>query len=232
MDWLMGMLLCLTGQFFEVPAAQPRIEIGTPYHESVVDDLQVQTPEGGKWLPWMGLVGMATAGVSAGKVKSWLFKLLTTPIMTVIYWVVIADGLRLLLPALGIPLYKLPIPGISYLRLYQGFNKFDLANCLLIFLCLAVFFLWLNILRMWLYEEGCFLSRQLDAGKYATVLVLLGLVILGSDIALFYWSMCNQSWLGGGFSFSAALITLAYTGVVVFVSFMCVSLEAEEQRDA
>lgn len=232
MDWLWGLLLCLAGQVSGMPATQPRIEIGTSYHESGADDLLSRTPESGKLLPWMGLLGMASAGVRVGKVKSWLFKLLTTPLMGVIYWVVIADGLRLLLPALGIPLWKLPIPGISYLRLYQGFNKFDLANCLAIFLCLAVFFLWLNILRMWLSEDGFFVSRRLDAEKYALVLLILGLVILGSDIALFYYSMCNQSWLGSGFSLSAALITLAYTGVVVFVSFLCVSLEAEEQHDA
>jgi hypothetical protein len=52
----------------------------------------------------------------------------------------------------------------------------------------------------------------------------LGFVILGADILLFYVAMTYSGWGESEFSFSAFLATIAYVGVLIFVSYVSIRL--------
>ncbi len=57
-------------------------------------------------------------GTAQAHAKYWLWKLVTVAVLAPIYCSVIAEGLRVNVPALGQKLYKLPIPCLARLARY------------------------------------------------------------------------------------------------------------------
>lgn len=140
----------------------------------------------------------------------------------VIYLAVISEGLRVLIPALGQKLYKLP--GLSSLQDYEATHRLDLAPFFAVFLLVAVFVLWHRIVELWLSGEE--FSRL---AKEHQLVVGMGCMILGADAVLFYLAMTQMTWGGGGLSFSALVATGAYVGVLIFVSWMSVILHPKRK---
>jgi hypothetical protein len=164
----------------------------------------------------------------ASKVKAWLWKLITLPFLALIYLVVISEGLRLLVPVLGLKLHKLPLPGFSALRGFEGFYRLDMAHLFSVLLLWAVWYLW--TVNLWILFAGpdFFARTRWDPETYTKFVRGLGVVILGADAILFYVGMTQQMggmFGGGGLSLSALLATVAYVGVIIFVSFVSVNLE-------
>ena len=88
--------------------------------------------------------------------KAWLWKLITIVVLAPIYCSVIAEGLRMLVPALGQKLHKLPIPGFSGFGQYKETHRLDLAIFMAVFLLLAVWWLWEQLLKVFLSTEAVF----------------------------------------------------------------------------
>src|SRR5262245_52979714 len=84
--------------------------------------------------------------------RYWLWQLATKSVLGVIYLAVISEGLRLLIPALGQKLHKLP--GLAALRNFDVTYRLDLAPFFAVFLLLAVFILWRRILDLWISERA------------------------------------------------------------------------------
>ena len=98
--------------------------------------------------------------ITLAKLKYWGWNLLVIVVLSIIYWTVISEGLRFLIPVLGQRLSKLPIPGFSLLARYEATYRLDLANAMAVFLFLAMFSLWGMILKTYLGSDE-HLHRQI-----------------------------------------------------------------------
>lgn len=165
---------------------------------------------------------------ASGQLKAWGWKIATLPFLTIIYVALISEGLRLLIPALGQPLWKsVPIPGFSYLRGYTGLHKLDVAHLMALFLLFAVWYSWVVNIRL-LFAPHEFTARTgWILENYRWFVQILSITILVADALLFYCSMIQQGVWGSNaiFSFSALLATVCYTAILVFTSFVTVNLE-------
>lgn len=153
--------------------------------------------------------------------RYWAWQFVSKAILGVIYLAVISEGLRLLIPALGQKLYKLP--GFGSLREFEATYRLDMAPFFAVFLLVAVFVLWRRLLAVWLSERDIELWTREER-----LIGVIGCVILGADAVLFYYAMAQLSW-GSSFSFSALIATAAYVGVIVFVSWMSIALCPEKK---
>jgi hypothetical protein len=156
--------------------------------------------------------------------KYWLWKAVTILILAPIYCSVIAEGLRMLVPPLGQKLYKLPIPGFATLGQYQETRRLDLAIFMAIFLLIAVWWLWEQVLKVLLGSDVILQDSGWNPDAYKRVVLILGTVILGADACLFYASMVQMGWGGTRLSVPGLLATAAYLAVIIFVSLVSLTL--------
>ena len=164
----------------------------------------------------------------SGQAKAWLWKIATFPFLAIIYVALISEGLRLLMPALGQPLWKaVPIPGFSLLRGYSGLHKLDIAHLMAILLLFAVWYSWVVNIRLMFASHEFAARTGWNLQNYQTFVSTLSITILVADAILFYRSMLEQGVWGSGsiFSFPALLATVCYTAILVFTSFVTVNLE-------
>ena len=132
----------------------------------------------------------------------------------------IADGLRFLVPALGTKLHQLPF--LLYLKRYELLYRLDLAPCLALFMAIAVWLLWDQILSLYLFESAE--GSRAKAENHARLIRILGTTILTADALLFYLAVTRAGWNRTSFSISALAATLGYMAVLVFVSYVSVTL--------
>lgn len=152
-----------------------------------------------------------------------LFHVITKAALGVVYFAVIAEGLRVVMPALGMKLYK--IPGLSVLQDFEGTFRLDLAHCLSIFLLIAVWMLWTKILEMWLECDESFQNSTWNATNHRRLIIVLGSVILFSDAFLFYVAVVELGWTGSSLSFTALVVTSAYLGVIISMTYIGILLD-------
>lgn len=141
----------------------------------------------------------------------------------VVYVSIIAEGLRILVPPLGQKLWKLPL--LTFLRDYEETHRLDLAPVMSVFILIAVFVLWEQVLEIWLVRQEKGSAWLMD--NKAILIVGLGSLVLGADICLFYVGVVQSGWGGVSFSFSALIATAAYLGVLVFVSLQSLTLRLD-----
>src|ERR1051326_126135 len=165
-----------------------------------------------------------TAIIVFAHAKYWLWKAITIAVLGPIYCLVIAEGLRMLVPALGQKLHKLPLPGCSIFAQYQETRRLDLALFLSIFLLVAVWWLWEQVLKVFLSTETAILTSGWNPDAYKRLVMILGAVVLVADAALFYIAMVQMGWGTTRFSLAALLATAAYVAVIVFVSLVSLNL--------
>ncbi len=147
--------------------------------------------------------------------KYWSWQIVSKLFLSIIYMTVISEGLRIAVPPLAQKLYKFPFLG--FLRDYEETHRLDAAFFLALFVLVATWYLWQELLHLWLQREESpdtapHLPRRLQ------LIVTIGAIILGADLAIFYLSMAKRSWGGTLFSFPALVATLGYAGVLVFFS--------------
>lgn len=157
-----------------------------------------------------------------------LWLLLTKLPCGVICFFVTSEGLRLTVAPLGQKLCRLP--GLSALRDYEATYQLDLACCLAPLLITGVYYCWDQVLRLRL---GIQASHQSDwnSANYRRIVSVLAVVLLGSDAALFYTALAEMGWHGSQFSFGALLASVAYCGVLLFVSLVSISLQEKIARN-
>ena len=149
--------------------------------------------------------------------RYWAWQIISKGILGFIYLAVISEGLRVLVPALGQKVYKLPMLGM--LREYEATYRLDLAPFFASFLLVGVFVLWPRIIAIWMRDRNF-----RDWSQEQRLVVSLGSGILFADAVLFYYAMTQMTWGQGVISFAGLVATVAYVGVLVFVSWMSVKL--------
>ena len=159
--------------------------------------------------------------------KAWAFKLVSFPVIALVYVSVISDGLRRLVPELGLPLWRaIPLPGFSLLRNFEGLHKLDLAHVLSLVLLFASWFMWVALLRVKFFPRDV-VKTGMELPTYIKFVCALACVIIVCDSALFYYALVNEGIWGGNkiVSLPALLATCAYTAVIIFVSYVTLHLE-------
>ena len=149
--------------------------------------------------------------------RFWGWTIGSKAILGVIYLAIISEGLRVLIPALGQKVYKLPF--LSRLQDYEATCRLDMAPFFAFFLLVGVFVLWPKIIVIWMSQDD-----PSGWSREEQLIVVIGTAILGADAVLFYYAMTQMTWGSNAFSFPALVSTGAYVGVLVFVSWMSVKL--------
>ncbi|MBS0263430.1 MAG: hypothetical protein JSS02_15920 [Planctomycetes bacterium] len=149
--------------------------------------------------------------------RYWLWQAVSKGFLGFIYLAVISEGLRVLVPALGQKMYKLPLLG--FLRMYEATYRLDLAPFFAMFLLIGVFVLWPRIIAVWMTGRSFW-----ECSSEQRLVVVLGSGILFADAVLFYYAMTQMTWGESTLSFSGLVATVAYVGVLVFVSWFSVVL--------
>jgi len=153
-----------------------------------------------------------------------LWKAVTFVVISPIYLAVIAEGLRISVPALGQKLYKVAIPGFHVFGEYVVTRRLDLAVCMALVLLFAVWWLWEQVLHVLLSTDEFLAESGWDPDAYRRLVMALGFIILGGDSALFYGAIVISGWGEGAFSLTALLATAVYLCVIVFVSLVSLKL--------
>jgi hypothetical protein len=157
----------------------------------------------------------------------WLWLVVAKFPFAVIYLLVISEGLRLSVPPLAQRLGKIPF--LSMFRDYEATYRLDLAHIFAVGLLVAVLWLAERALHFYLDPNGAFKDSLWPAETLQRLVPVLCGVILGADLVLFYVGIANSGWGGARLSFTALIATVAYAGVLTFVSFVSLSLKATAQ---
>lgn len=154
--------------------------------------------------------------------KMWAFR----PIKWLIgvgYIVVITEGLRMVVPALGMKLYNLPFLGS--LRDFEIWHELDLAPFVAVLLFLFSSSIWCVLLEAWLYDDSTLRALGRQSLRYQQCMVVLGGIILFSDACLFYRAMTTTGWGTDRLSLPSLLSTAAYLAILVSVCVVSVNLK-------
>lgn len=139
------------------------------------------------------------------------------------YVIIISEGLRMVVPALGIKLYNLPFLGT--LKRFEVWHELDLAPFCAVLIFLFTNYLWCSLLDTWLYGEPTLPAAGRSSARYQRCTAVLGSVVLFSDACLFYKAMTMSGWGGRGFSYTSLFCTLAYLAILVSVCVVSVNLK-------
>jgi hypothetical protein len=149
--------------------------------------------------------------------KYWAWKTLSMTLLAPVYVAIISEGFRLLIPAAGLKLSKIPF--LSFFDDFDATHRLDVAHLMSLGLLGFVWFSWELLLVIWLGGE--FDSFGFDPERYKKIVTVLGSTLVGSDACFFYLAVTNSSWGDSSiFSFSALLATAAYVAILVCVSFV------------
>lgn len=121
-----------------------------------------------------------------------LVNLMIMPIVCLVYSTIIADGIRILMPVFQKRLYQLPIPGAGLARLYDGWNRADLAIIVSILLFFVVTWLWCRIFTE-LQGYGPIWSQRESSPILFFLLSGIAGVIIFLDAGLFYYGLVSQT---------------------------------------
>lgn len=154
-----------------------------------------------------------------------LFNLMVLPILALVYWTINSVGLRLSAPALGVKLYRIPLPGFSTMRHYHGWREIDLANVFAIIQLGLVWVAAVMVMHVMLY--GGSRLRSMNEEFVCNFVLSVGIVLLLGDTVLFYIGVGETGGLlsTGGVSLTQIVITIVYTGILLFVAFLHCLLE-------
>lgn len=155
--------------------------------------------------------------------KSLIFSLATVPVLVVIYSVVNAQGLRITIPALSMKLYRLPMPGFSYMEHLKNLRDLDLAIILAMFMLCAVYVLTNAMVEIFLFGPAD--DERLNVGLHVRFLTCLGSALLLIDTCMFYRGISDQGFLDDGITITPIIATIGYTSLLIFVAYFHVMLK-------
>lgn len=156
------------------------------------------------------------------KAMYWTWQIVTKVVLGVIYLAVIAEGLRLVVPALGMRVYR--VPGFGALQHYEATYKLDLAMGLSVFMLIAAWALWANILRIWLECGMPERMKNKKGNREKGLILVLGVIVILADAACFFAAMIALGWATSSFSVTALCATCGYVGVLIFVAYTAIIL--------
>jgi len=156
--------------------------------------------------------------------RSLLFTVFVIPLLGMIYWIVNSQGIRISIPIFGMKLYKIPIPGFSFLEHYKGLRDLDLAHVFAIFMLFAVWSLSVRLLKILLF--GYETDQRINAEFHLRFLYCVFAVVIICDVIMFFRGIGDQgALLAGSGSLTPLIATIGYTGLLAFVAYVHVMLK-------
>jgi hypothetical protein len=156
--------------------------------------------------------------------KSLGFNIMVVPVLGLLYGIVNSQGMRVSIVTLALKLYKIPLPGFSYLERIKNIRDLDLAHIFALFMLVAVWILSTALVELLLF--GVRSDARLNMRANVRLLYCLSAMVLICDVAMFYRGIGDQGGLldaGGGAT--ALIATVGYSGLLAFVAYVHVMLK-------
>ena len=147
-----------------------------------------------------------------------LLNLIVLPLVVLCYLTVGATGLRDTLDVFQFRLYRLPIPGASYLRDLDGWNKLDLAFPMALVLFIAMTILWKKVFQA-LHDPGNTMKQQKDNPILFYLMTSIIMIMVLGDAGIFYAglsSTVDSSWNENS-GYIAAVATVIYSAGLALI---------------
>ncbi len=163
-------------------------------------------------------------------IRGILFKMFCLPFIGLLYFVVISEGFRVMVPVLSLRLYRLPIPGFSRLRDFEGLQRLDLAHLFAIVLCFLTWYFWTAALWLMLAPQEYLARKRWNPVTYGKIMKGIAIALLSADAILFYRGLTEQAggiFGGSWFSPTAILVTIAYVALIVGIALISVNLDRD-----
>ena len=147
-----------------------------------------------------------------------VWMILSKLVVGVVIFGIMTEGFRILVPPVSEKLFKLPF--LHFLKRYEETRDLDLATLFAIALIFSVFALWTSVIEILLELDKIqgFTPDQLFT-------LILGIVLLGSDMLIFHAGIVESGWGGGKANFSSILATAAYASLLIFCCWFSVNLK-------
>ncbi len=159
------------------------------------------------------------------------WNILTVPVVALIYWVINAHGLRMQIPIFAMRLYKIPLPGFSRFRDYEGLYALDLACVMAMLLLGFVWYFWIIVVQVMFYGHDSLVSPSDRRSTYYVFVLTLAGVIVICDAIVFY---CGLFEFSGGWGDSSPFVpfiaTLLYTALLAALAMVHVRLSARHKQ--
>ncbi len=138
--------------------------------------------------------------------------LVILPLVALCYLTLGATGLREEMPVFQTRFYRLPIPGASYLRDFDGWDKLDLAAPMALVLFIALGLLWKKIFVF--LQDGDRITKQKEDNPVLFYLMagIVAVIVLG-DAGIFYAGLSStveSSWNQENAGYIPAVATVIY----------------------
>jgi hypothetical protein len=150
----------------------------------------------------------------------WAWTFITKILITLTYWFLMSQALKVFFPEMGTRLYSLP--GFAFMKHYTALYRIDLSHVFSAVPLLASWALWHLSLEMYLRPE-LFAARfqRWDLETVKKTVIAMTAIILTGDAMLFATAFTLARWGGPKVSYiSAALATLVYVSLLGFVTFV------------
>jgi hypothetical protein len=157
--------------------------------------------------------------------RYWSWQAWSKIVFGVMYFGVMSEGFRVMIPALAQKVHKLP--GFASLYDYEATHRLDLAHFMAIGLLVAVMMTWAAVIELWLGIEERYKGTRADIERHKALVVLMAWVLLGGEGYVFYSAIGQLGWSGSGFSFIGLIATAVYLSVMVAVTYKSVCLRKE-----
>jgi hypothetical protein len=156
--------------------------------------------------------------------QSFTFNCLAVPVLMLIYGIVNSQGMRLSIAILGMRLYRVPLPGFSYLERLKNLRDLDIAHVLAFFMMVSVWFLSTALVDVMLF--GVRSHERLNARTHLRFMYCLSAVVLICDVAMFYRGIIDQGGLlDDNAGITGVIATIGYSGLLAFVAYFHVMLK-------
>jgi hypothetical protein len=154
------------------------------------------------------------------KLGFWGINLVFAPLLAICILSVSAEGLRATLPALGIRLARLPLPGADNLAHYSGWSTLDVAMLFALVLAIAVTITWVEFFSC-LLGSGSVAGLTESQPVIAYLLAAIACVVVGGDAAIFLVGLNSKvnAW-GGTPTFVPLLATTVYMSLVALLAWL------------
>jgi hypothetical protein len=154
--------------------------------------------------------------------RYFVFIVLTKSFFGLIYFTMIAEGMRVVIPSSALKLYKVPF--LAALEADEIGHRLDVAHFFSIALLLAAWYFAEKGLLLWL-RPGETPDGDYDYDNYRRLITVLAAMVIGGDGLMFYTAVTEMGWGGTVISFTALVATCAYIGALMFVALASVNLK-------
>lgn len=149
-----------------------------------------------------------------------------TIILAIIYFSWGSQGIRHVLPASGMKLYKLPVPGFGELEHYETTYRLDTAHFAALILLVLSWLSWNFLLRLVISDE---LQKKFEGWSWnftyiKPILTVTSILIIIGDGGLFYAAFNHAAFGETRFSATAFVAALVYMTILVLVNFISLYL--------